>query len=268
VKARNAKAEAEIATTADFKSLEAEILAILDSDAKIPGVQKIGDYYYNFWKDKQHERGLWRRTTLAEYRKPQPKWETVLDLDALNKAEGTQMGLARRRLPASRLRALPGRAVARRFRCRRHPRVRPHHQAVREGRLLPCRGQGRPVVDRPRHRLCLHRLRRGQPDQFRLSEHRQGMEARYPAGGGEDRLRRQAGRHVHRRRPRPHARLRARLRQPHLAFYNDELYLRADGSLAKVDAPNSAQKGVHKDWLVLELREPYEAGGKTYKPGR
>jgi prolyl oligopeptidase len=41
----------------------------------------------------------------------------------------------------------------------------------------------------------------------------------------------------------------------------------ADGSLAKVDAPNSAQKGVHKDWLVLELREPYEAGGKTYKPG-
>ena len=66
VKARNAKAEAEIATTADFKSLEAEILAILDSDAKIPGVQKIGAYYYNFWKDKQHERGLWRRTTLAE----------------------------------------------------------------------------------------------------------------------------------------------------------------------------------------------------------
>mgnify|MGYP003583708412 FL=1 len=53
-----------------------------------------------------------------------------------------------------------------------------------------------------------------------------------------------------------------------IAFYNDELYLRnKDGSLAKVDAPNSAQKGVHKDWLVLELREPYEAGGKTYAPG-
>ena len=60
VKARNAKAEAEIAGSGEFRSLEAEILAILDSDAKIPGVQKIGDYYYNFWKDKQHERGLWR----------------------------------------------------------------------------------------------------------------------------------------------------------------------------------------------------------------
>ena len=90
VKARNAKAEAEIAGTPAFKQLEAAILAILDSDAKIPGVEKIGDYYYNFWKDKQHERGLWRRTTLAEYRKPQPQWETVLDLDALNKAEGAK----------------------------------------------------------------------------------------------------------------------------------------------------------------------------------
>src|SRR5690606_14684567 len=53
-----------------------------------------------------------------------------------------------------------------------------------------------------------------------------------------------------------------------IAFYNDEIYLRnKDGSLAKVDAPNSAQKNVHKDWLVLELREPYQAGGKAYTAG-
>ncbi len=90
VKARNARAEAEIASSSEFKTLETEIRAILDSDAKIPGVQKIGDYYYNFWKDKQHERGLWRRTTLAEYRKADPTWETVIDLDALNAAEGSK----------------------------------------------------------------------------------------------------------------------------------------------------------------------------------
>ena len=70
----NAKAEAEIAGTPAFKRLEADIRAILDSDAKIPGVEKIGDHY-NFWKDKQHERGIWRRTTLDEYRKPEPKWK-------------------------------------------------------------------------------------------------------------------------------------------------------------------------------------------------
>ena len=33
------------------------------------------------------KRGLWRRATLAEYRKAQPAWETVLDLDALGAAE-------------------------------------------------------------------------------------------------------------------------------------------------------------------------------------
>src|SRR5690606_14858320 len=53
-----------------------------------------------------------------------------------------------------------------------------------------------------------------------------------------------------------------------LAFYNDELYLRgADGTLTKVDAPNSAQKSVQREWLGLELREPWEVGGKTYKAG-
>ena len=53
-----------------------------------------------------------------------------------------------------------------------------------------------------------------------------------------------------------------------LAFYNDELYLRgADGALIKIDAPNSANKSVHKDWLVLELRDAYTAGGKTHAAG-
>src|SRR5688500_5504691 len=51
VRQRNARAEAELAASAEFKRMEADILAILDSDAKIPGVEKIGDHYYNFWKD-------------------------------------------------------------------------------------------------------------------------------------------------------------------------------------------------------------------------
>src|SRR5690606_19452562 len=85
---QNARTDAELAQGAGFDKLKSDILAILDSDEKIPDVQKIGDYYYNFWKDARHERGLWRRTTLDEYRKAEPAWETVIDLDALNKAEG------------------------------------------------------------------------------------------------------------------------------------------------------------------------------------
>src|SRR3546814_19819439 len=79
VREQNARTEAELAGAPGFDKLESDILAVLDSDAKIPYVGKRGEYYYNFWQDAQHERGIWRRTTLEEYRKDEPKWETLLD---------------------------------------------------------------------------------------------------------------------------------------------------------------------------------------------
>jgi prolyl oligopeptidase len=59
----------------------------LDSKDKIPFVRQIGDHQYNLWQDEKNKRGLWRRTTLEDYCKPFPTWETVLDIDELNKAE-------------------------------------------------------------------------------------------------------------------------------------------------------------------------------------
>ena len=50
--------------------------------------------YYNFWQDEVHVRGIWRRTTLAEYRKDSPSWETVLDLDVLSKVCAVCMRVA------------------------------------------------------------------------------------------------------------------------------------------------------------------------------
>ena len=88
VRAQNLRTEDRLARSDSFKQIKAEVLEILDSDSNIPYVDKVGAYYYNFWMDAAHPRGLWRRTTLAEYRKPQPAWETLLDLDALNAAEG------------------------------------------------------------------------------------------------------------------------------------------------------------------------------------
>jgi len=70
-----------------FEALQQGILEVLDSDDRIPMVRKIGPFFYNFWRDKEHPKGLWRRTTLDEYRKPQPAWESVLDLDALAAAD-------------------------------------------------------------------------------------------------------------------------------------------------------------------------------------
>lgn len=88
VRQQDAAAASAIAETPLFKELDARFLTIFDSRARIPGVRRIGGLYYNFWQDAEHPRGLWRRTTLEEYRKDAPAWETVLDLDALGAAEG------------------------------------------------------------------------------------------------------------------------------------------------------------------------------------
>ena len=197
-------------------SWKARSCAILDSDAKIPGVEKIGDHYYNFWKDKNHERGLWRRTTLEEYRKPQPQWETVLDLDALKrKAEDENWVWHGADCLQAGLQALPDRAVARRRRCRRHPRVRPGHQAlVKDGFFRPEAKGALGWIDADTVYVFTD-FGAGQHDHLRLSAHRQGMEARHAAGAGHAWCTKASRRHVHRRLPRRHAGLRARLRQPH-----------------------------------------------------
>ncbi|MFJ3407568.1 prolyl oligopeptidase family protein [Promicromonospora sp. NPDC090134] len=71
-----------------FTTIEGQVREVLDSDDKIPHVSKVGEHYYNFWQDAEHQRGLWRRTTLDSYRTDDPEWEVVLDLDALAEQEG------------------------------------------------------------------------------------------------------------------------------------------------------------------------------------
>lgn len=83
----NAVAQRELEASPDFKLIYERLRSIYDSKARIPVIAKRGPHVYNFWRDAQHVRGLWRRTSLAEYRKPEPAWETVLDLDALAAAE-------------------------------------------------------------------------------------------------------------------------------------------------------------------------------------
>lgn len=71
-----------------FETFRAETLEILDSSDRIPAVVERGDHLYNFWRDADHPRGLWRRTTWESYRSEQTEWETLIDVDALNAAEG------------------------------------------------------------------------------------------------------------------------------------------------------------------------------------
>ncbi|HEX7342383.1 MAG TPA: prolyl oligopeptidase family serine peptidase [Rhodanobacteraceae bacterium] len=86
---QNARTEAtSFASGVEFDHIRQQILDVMNSNARIPYVGKMGKYYYNFWKDKDHPRGIWRRTTLASYKTRHPHWETVLDIDALGKKDG------------------------------------------------------------------------------------------------------------------------------------------------------------------------------------
>ena len=87
VEERNRESASEIEAVPEFEEIRATNLRIYNSSERIPYISIRGDKLYNFWQDADHTRGIWRRTTLAEYRKDQPKWETVLDIDALADSE-------------------------------------------------------------------------------------------------------------------------------------------------------------------------------------
>src|SRR3954449_727373 len=71
-----------------YKPMYDEALTVVQAQDRIPLVQINPDGLYNFWQDADHVRGIYRRTTLASYRTDNPQWETVLDIDALAKADG------------------------------------------------------------------------------------------------------------------------------------------------------------------------------------
>jgi prolyl oligopeptidase len=88
VRERNAETRQRLEAWPGFAETRRRILDVLDSRDRIPAIARRGGFVYNFWQDAEHPRGLWRRTTLDDYRQPQPAWDIVLDLDALGRAEG------------------------------------------------------------------------------------------------------------------------------------------------------------------------------------
>ncbi|MBO0855743.1 MAG: S9 family peptidase [Nocardia sp.] len=75
------------ASGARFDRLDERILAMLDTDTRIPYPARRGPWLYNFWRDADHPRGLWRRTTFDEYRNENPAWDVLIDVDELAATE-------------------------------------------------------------------------------------------------------------------------------------------------------------------------------------
>nr|WP_067678448.1 prolyl oligopeptidase family serine peptidase [Tsuneonella dongtanensis] len=90
VRAQNERVAQTLGEDPRFAQLQADALAILDAKDRIPGVGFASYGMVNYWQDATNPRGLVRVTTLDSYRTDNPVWETILDIDALAKAEGRE----------------------------------------------------------------------------------------------------------------------------------------------------------------------------------
>ncbi len=267
VRERNAES-ASIKNDPAFKQLEADLRSILDSDARIPYVSKIGEHYYNFWKDAANPRGLWRRTSLAEYRKTTPAWEVVLDLDALNKAEGENWvwqganclkpAYARCLIQLSRGGADAN--VTREFDMPSktfladgffRPEAKGSLSWIDQDSVYVATDFGPGSMTSSGYARIVKEWKRGTP-MSDASVVYEGKADDLGVGAYRDDTPGFERDFVGRT----------------LAFYNDELYLRGeDGALAKIDVPNSVQKSVYREWLLLELRQPWTVGAQSWPAG-
>lgn len=268
VRQRNSVSQAKLEQDPGFAELRSDLLAILDSDARIPAVSKRGDYYYNFWRDKNNPRGLWRRTTLEEYRRADPKWEVLLDLDALGKAEGENWVWKGARLlrPDYQLalvtlsRGGADAGVSREFNIATGQFIEDGFQLaeskgsigwIDRDQVFVQTDFGAGSMTTSGYPRIAKRWQRGTPlDQAETVYEGQmtdmSVAAAHDDSPGFERD------FVFR----------------NIAFYNNELYLlEKDGTLNKVDVPNSASKSVFREFLSIELREPWTIDNKTWPAG-
>ncbi len=267
VHAQNAITKQAFMDSPEFTKTRGEILEVFDSEARIPYVNRMGDYLYNFWQDKAHPRGIWRRTTLDEYRKTDPHWETLLDIDALNKAEnkkwvfkGAQCMKPEYKRCLVSLSPGGGDAVeVREFDL-------PSKSFLKDGFFLPVAKTSVDWIDENHifvgtdfgpgsmtkssyPRIAKEWTRgtplssaalvyEGSPDDlgvFASHDRTKGFERDFISVAKD--------------------------------FFHSEMLQRKDDKLMKVDVPSDANTDVHRQWLLVQTKSPWNVGGKTWPAG-
>jgi prolyl oligopeptidase len=84
VKDQNAKSEGILKSDPYYAETRAALLKSLDIKDRIPLGNVDRGRLTNFWQDADHVRGLWRRASMEEYRKADPNWDVLLDVDKLD----------------------------------------------------------------------------------------------------------------------------------------------------------------------------------------
>ena len=267
VRAQNDLTVAQFTQSDRFRGFQDPIRAILDSDDRIPMFQACGETLYNFWQDQNHQRGLWRRTTLEEYRKSNPNWEVVLDLDALAKSENENWvwaGATMCRPECTRALLHLSRGggdaiVIREFDVRVKqfvrdgfvvPEAKTHLTWAGTDRLLIGTDFGEGTLTDSGYPMTLREWDRGNelenaPEFYRGESTDVFVHAwSNPFTDFQDYYIRRA-----------------------TDFFNNEFFVYRSDELIKLDKPDSAEANIHRGLLLLNLKHDWERDGAQYTAG-
>jgi len=267
VSERNAESEALLQSRPDFEALRSGIREVLDSREQIPAVSRRGEWLYNLWRDAANPRGLWRRTTLAEFRKAEPAWETVIDVDALGQAEGenwvwagaTCLGPDYRRCLVSLSRGGADAHLVREFDTVAKafveggftlPEAKTHVDWLDADTVLVGTDFGPGSLTDSGYPRIVKRWHRGQPlaDAATVFEVQSGDMMAYASVDhtpGYERI------SLHRL----------------VDFYDNEHFLLVGDQAVRVDKPADAQLSFWRERVLIELRSDWPVGGRTFARG-
>jgi len=268
VRERNAETLGRLTAAPGFARFRDDLRDVLDSTARIPYPSWHDGHLYNFWKDRDHPRGLWRRTTLSEYRTADPDWEILVDVDALAAREeenwiwqdATLLRPAGRRCLVRLSRGGSDAAVVREFDL-------DERAFVPDGFTLPAAKSAVCWIDADRiyagtdtgpgsltasgYPRLVREWRRGTP----LADAPVVYEGR-----PEDVL----VYAVHDPTPGYERDLVVRW----LDFFRSEYHVRTgDGALVRIPVPTDAELDTHRQWLLVRLRSAWTVDGVTHAAG-
>jgi prolyl oligopeptidase len=250
---------------AQFAADRDMLAAIYDRPDNIPYVTRHGGFLYNLWKDTNNPRGLWRRTTIEEFRKPNPRWDVVLDIDKLAAEENQDWLLnwtqplagKRPRTIVSLSRGGSDAATLREFDLDTKtfvtdgfvlPEAKSSVAWIDADTLLLSSAYGEGMATTSGYARTIRRWRRGEaidraPVVFEAPADRMGVYCEVDHTGPVPRVW-----YVDR-----------------IDFFNFHTWLGDEsGPQVKLDLPTSIWFEAHQDWFVVKLRAAWTAGGRTY----
>ncbi|MBA4158268.1 MAG: S9 family peptidase [Gemmatimonadetes bacterium] len=267
VESRNTATLNELSASPVYQPIFDRVREVLDSRDRIAYPAIMGDRLYNFWQDQANPRGVWRRTVWESYLSGNPQWEVVLDIDALAASEGVNWSYAGasclepeyRRCLVRLSRGGADAVEVREFdtETRRFieggfhlPEAKQSVAWMDRDALLVAADFGPGSMTSSGYARVAKLWRRGTP--LTAAETLfEGSEGDVSVSVGTWRT---ADRSMSLVIHRP-------------SFFRAAIHVLEDGELTRIDLPMDADQSLVRDRLVVYLRSPWEAGGRSYPAG-